>query len=222
MSQDSPAPVSWGTRLTWASLGAVVGAAVMWMVQSGEGTPEPAATGPSTAAESRPPAEAKSPVEPTAPAPDGGSTSTSSRGSTGDGSSTGDLVSTSTTGDDLSTDTDEFGTGDDAMPEIPLPRMPGTRFMRRFRRPSEEGDGWTINLALSVPASGYQVESFYRSAMKDAGLKVLGRGPGPGAISEGYRAVLKGKSRDAIVDVTIRQRPDKLRTVVRLTWRTQP
>ncbi|MEX1364024.1 MAG: hypothetical protein AB1Z98_12915, partial [Nannocystaceae bacterium] len=94
----------------------------------------------------------------------------------------------------------------------------GSRFMRRFRRPDEGGDGWRITLTLSIPAPGTQVEGFYRSALREQGMTVLGGGGEAGPMREGYRSTLKGRTPSAGAEVTINQRPNRLTTVVRIYW----
>lgn len=109
----------------------------------------------------------------------------------------------------------------DGLPEVPLPKMPGTRFMRRFREPNSEGPGWEIQLGLSVPAPGKQVAAFYRAALRDAGIKLSSnRGVGGERMSDGYSGTLRGAGRGQWAQVNITQRPNRVRTVVRVVWRT--
>ncbi len=139
----------------------------------------------------------------------------------------GGLGSSGTAGETVGEAEDSGGTtGDDgataALPTIPLPRMPGTRFMRQVRRPNDDDDGWLITQGLSVPAPGGQIEGFYRSALADQGLRVSGGGRGGKTVGEGYRGALKGRGKHASVELTIHQRPGKLRSIVRIYWRTRP
>lgn len=106
--------------------------------------------------------------------------------------------------------------------EIPLPLMPGARVMKRSQQPDEEHGGTLYTLALSVPAPGMQVESFYRSALADAKLVVTGGSREPSTIGSGRRSSLRGRGRDAIVHVNLQQRGGTLRTIVRILWRTLP
>ena len=106
--------------------------------------------------------------------------------------------------------------------EIPLPLMPGARVMKRSQQPDEAHGGTLYTLALSVPAPGMQVESFYRSALADAKLVVTGGSREPSTIGSGRRSSLRGRGRDAIVHVNLQQRGGTLRTIVRILWRTLP
>jgi hypothetical protein len=100
--------------------------------------------------------------------------------------------------------------------------MPGTRVMKRSQRPDEEQGGVIHTLALSVPAPGMQVEAFYRSALADAKLVVTGGGGEPSSMGSGHRSALRGRGREARVNVNMQQRAGTLRTVVRIIWRTLP
>jgi len=163
----------------------------------------------------------------------GGSTTGEASAGSGDGSSTGEgskgSSGESTTGAgagasaSASADAGEGAdtSAGDARPDVPLPWMPGSRFMRRARRPNDDGVGWLVTLGLSVPAPGTQVEAFYRSALKDEGMKVFGGGGAIGSMGEGHRATLRARGRHASAEVTIHQRPDTLRSVVRIYWRTR-
>lgn len=106
--------------------------------------------------------------------------------------------------------------------QIPLPMMPGTRVMKRSQRPDAEQGGVIHTLALSVPAPGMQVEAFYRSALGDAKLVVTGGGGEPSSMGSGHRSALRGRGREARVNVNMQQRAGTLRTVVRIIWRTLP
>lgn len=106
--------------------------------------------------------------------------------------------------------------------EIPLPLMPGARVMTRGQRPDEELGGTIYTLTVSVPAPGMQVESFYRRALADAKLSVSGGSAEPSTIGSGLRTSLRGRGRDASVHVNLQQRAGKLRTTVRIIWRTLP
>lgn len=106
--------------------------------------------------------------------------------------------------------------------EIPLPLMPGARVMKRGQRPDEELGGTIYTLTLSVPAPGMQVESFYRRALADEKLSVAGGSTTPSSIGSGLRTSLRGRGRDASVHVNLQQRAGKLRTTVRIIWRSLP
>ena len=106
--------------------------------------------------------------------------------------------------------------------EIPLPLMPGARIMSRSQRPDPEHGGTIYTLALSVPAPGVQVEPFYRAALADAKLAVSGGSTQPSTMGTGHRSSLRGRSRDARVNVNLRQPAGKLRTIVRIIWQTLP
>jgi len=156
-----------------------------------------------------------------------GSTTGGSNASTGSGDTVGSEHESSTgIGDSEDTGTrgidgdEASGTDGDALPLIPLPRMPGTRFMRRARRPDDDGEGSVVTLGLSVPAPGPVVESFYRSALEDQSMKVFGgKGAAP-ADGRGYRSTLRARGKHGSADVTISQRAGTLRSVVRIYWRT--
>lgn len=145
---------------------------------------------------------------------DGESTTTDDTTTT-DASTTGELALASTD----TTDTTDSTTGGQSLPQIPLPRLPGSRFMRRARRVDEQTGEPIITLGLSVPAPGAQVEAFYRRAMKDAGLKVFGGRYNSASSSDDYRSTLKGRSKYVSAELTIHQRSGKLRSVVRIYWR---
>ena len=106
--------------------------------------------------------------------------------------------------------------------EIPLSLMPGARIMSRSQRPDPEHGGTIYTLALSVPAPGVQVEPFYRAALGDAKLAVSGGSTQPSTMGTGHRSSLRGRSRDARVNVNLRQPAGKLRTIVRIIWQTLP
>ena len=100
-------------------------------------------------------------------------------------------------------------------PSLPLPRMPGTRRLRSTATPAEDGRGWVLVHALQVPAKPEQVETFYRKALADQGLRVAGsRTPAqPG------RVFLRGRGRRAHADVSIDGRGSRARTSVQVIWR---
>ena len=100
-------------------------------------------------------------------------------------------------------------------PGLPLPRMPGTRRLRSTATPAEDGRGWVLVHALQVPAKPEQVETFYRKALADQGLRVAaGRTPTqPGRVS------LRGRGRRAHADVSIDGRGSRARTSVQVIWR---
>lgn len=106
--------------------------------------------------------------------------------------------------------------------ELPLPLMPGARIMKRSQRPDAEHGGVIVTLALSVPAPGMQVESFYRAALTNAKLTVSGGSTQPSTMGTGHRSSLRGRSRNARVNVNLRQPAGKLRTIVRIIWQTLP
>lgn len=238
MSSEHGSVRLWRTRLTWAALGAGVTALLCWTVHPGaspSGTKvardfdrsrptaspgsnaevsverlDPAVTKagahvPATGAET----DSFDPSTGGAEAGMGGNTSTG-----GIGGGTGPLA-TSTGGT-------EAGTGGYALPRIPLPRMPGTRFMRQARSADEQTGGSLVVLGLSVPAPGSQVEAFYRRALKDAGMRVFGGSDAPSSMGQGHRTTLKGRGKEASAEITIHQRAGRLRSVVRIYWRIKP
>ncbi len=220
MSSDHAATSRWRTRITWAALGAGVTAMLMW----NHGASTPRAT---THHELGP--------DPRAPSTEHiASTSDQTRGTTSstaatsntttaggfDGATTTDATTTdATTNGELDLPTTDTTASGEPLPQIPLPRLPGSRFMRRARRVDEQTGEPIVTLGLSVPAPGAQVEAFYRRAMKDAGLKVFGGRYTSAGTSDDYRSTLKGRSKYASAEVTIHQRSGKLRSLVRVYWR---
>ena len=223
MSGEIEAALLWRTRFVWFLLGAGASAVLLW--NRGGPVEAPVTANAGTELGAAAPASGRTdlgsptPSHATPSTTGGASTSTGSDDTGGSGyeSSTGpgDLdASSSTDGVQIS------GTDGDALPSIPLPRMPGTRFMRRMRQPDDEGDGWLVTLGLSVPAPGPAVENFYRSALKDQSMKVFGgKGAAP-SDGRGFRSTLRARGKYASADVTINQRAGKLRSVVRIYWRT--
>lgn len=208
----------WRTRILWATLGAAVTAVLMW--------PQPPTSPPTEGGTPQlaSPADDASPSELTRtagvlaasePEPEVDAEPAPSEsepvGSSGEGSS---IEADSTAVDAAPTGDTEDG----AALEIPLPRMPGSKLMRDDRRPDDDGDGWRLLLTLSVPAPGPQVEAFYRSALHSERMSVWGGGEAGGSMSEGHDATLKGRGHDASAEVTVVQRPGKLRTIVRVYW----
>ncbi len=222
MSGDIEAALLWRTRLVWFLLGAGASALLLW---NRDGPVEaPATASAPTKAIAEAPAFERVDLEDGAPHPVEGSTTSGAGTSTGSDDTSGSESSTGTGALETTTggmiEGGASGTDGDALPTIPLPRMPGTRFMRRLRQPDDEGDGWLITLGLSVPAPGPAVESFYRSALKDQSMKVFGGKGAPPSDGRGYRSTLRARSKYASADVTINQRAGKLRSVVRIYWRT--
>lgn len=166
------------------------------------------------------PERAASPNDQTRGTPGSATATTDAATSDDRDATTADATTTTdtTTGEiDLPT-TDTTASGE-PLPQIPLPRLPGSRFMRRARRVDEQTGEPIITLGLSVPAPGPQVEAFYRRAMKDAGLKVFGGRYGSAGTSDDYRSTLKGRNKHASAEITIHQRSGKLRSLVRIYWR---
>ncbi|MEM7156860.1 MAG: hypothetical protein AAF799_28680 [Myxococcota bacterium] len=221
MSDASPArPSLWPTRLLWAGLGSVVTLLVM-RAMTEPGPAEESSPSPTAAAE--PNAAPVAGTEPLLAPPPPATTPAEGSGTTTSANATPEKGSDSTTGEpDLTSS--GTATSDEVdlsgLPEIPLPRMPGTRFMQRFREPTDDETGWIIRLTLSVPASGSQVETFYRTALRDEGLKVWGGGPAGASIADGYRGTLRGRAHHANAEVIIRQRAGRLSSVVRIIWTT--
>lgn len=239
----------WGTRIGWALGGAAVAVAAVWLGGGlGDGARDGAAHDDAAVGEVanvrdqpsdvREPNDARaastgtidaSGAEPIASTDGGaanhptGSTS-SDGGAEGDGGVEGiDGVAAAEPSDAPTDATDNDVAIDDldGLPDVPLPQMPGTRFMQRFRKPNDEGGGWEVSLTISVPAPGSQVESFYAAALRDAGVKVRVRtGEAAGAISDGYRGTLRGRGAGTWAQVNVHQRPNRVRTVVRIVWRT--
>jgi hypothetical protein len=222
--------VSWRTRLTWALVGA--GAALAIERIGHDPRKAPPADGAVVAVGE--PASAPMPapaVPPPAPTPMTASTleaSTTDAEASASGTDVADLEA-SASGTDVA-DLEASASGTEASPsapepapvpafEIPLPRMPGARIMKRGQQPSEEHGGVVHTLALSVPAPGAQVEAFYRSALADARLAVSGGSTQPTSLGSGHRSSLRGRGRDASVHVNIQQRAGTLRTTVRILWR---
>ncbi len=219
--------VSWRTRLTWALVGAGAALAIErgWpgahqapptdgpVVAVGEPASAPMPAGP--------PAPAMPPPEPAPPAASTLEASTSGTEAAGPEASTSGTeaagLEASTSGTEASP-TEPVPAPAPAF-EIPLPRMPGARIMKRGQQPSEEHGGVVHTLALSVPAPGAQVEAFYRSALADARLAVSGGSTQPTSLGSGHRSSLRGRGRDASVHVNIQQRAGTLRTTVRILWR---
>ena len=222
---DSPArPSLWPTRLLWAGLGSAATVLVMLAWPDRNSGETSGATAPSATAEHSGPAPQPDVGGPSSAGPEQGAGSTGSPSTAPTGDSSTGTPSDSTTGalDPTAGDTATAETDDlSGLPEIPLPRMPGTRFMRRFREPTEDGTGWIIRLTLSIPASGTQVETFYRTAARDQGLKVWGGGPAGASIADGYRGTLRGRAHHATAEIIIRQKPGRLGSVVRIIWTTR-
>lgn len=217
-TQAAPERSLWATRVLWAALGSGVTAVLM-----SQGSEEPQA---------RPgPVEVASVQagEVAATASDHGSSGGDDRPLDVPGvaaSSTGsELDPGSTTLDDptsTSTGAPEPAAAEaPPLAEIPLPRMPGARVMSRGQRKDDEHGDWVLRLALSIPAPGTQVESFYRSALAEAGLAVSGGSREPGSLGTGHRASLQGRSRHASVQINVQQRAGTLRSVVRIFWRVR-
>jgi len=218
----------WRMRVTWALVGAMVTLAIIAWRDRGSGTAEPSAVASVDAEQEAPPAItplaepsiptfATPPVEATPPAPpaingtdDTVERSPSEPPTANVGPAIDPLASAPTT------------TAPAAPFELPLPLMPGARIMKRSQRPDAEHGGVIVTLALSVPAPGMQVESFYRAALVDAKLAVSGGSTEPGTMGTGHHGSLRGRSRDARVNVNLRQPAGKLRTIVRIIWQTLP
>ncbi len=101
-------------------------------------------------------------------------------------------------------------------PALPLPRMPGTRRLRSTATPAEDGRGWVLVHALQVPAKPEQVETFYRKALADQGMRITG-GSTP---AQPGRVFLRGRDHRAHADITIAGRGSRVRTSVQVIWRT--
>ena len=226
MATTEHPPTPWSTRITWALVGASIAMFVMWLRGPGTVEPEPsprAQLQPGAAVGGDAPIERSVAAVPVAAFPSDAATdvgsSTSPSGTTehGQAEPTTGAATGSTTADpapDTATDAP-----DDALaPKIPLPTMPGTRTMRTGQRRDEQTGDWIVTHALWVPAPGQQVESFYRSALQDAKMKVSGQGR-PGSLGQGHRGTLRGRGRHANAQVTVQQRAGTLRTVVRIIWR---
>jgi hypothetical protein len=102
-------------------------------------------------------------------------------------------------------------------PKIPLSRLPGTRTLRTSERFDAEIPAWVLTHSLQVPAGAAQVESFYRKALEDAGLKVSAFVE-PVTDRWAVRVTVRGRGRRDKVQVSIRQPSGEMRTTARIIW----
>lgn len=228
------AATPWRTRVTWALVGAGVTLAIMSLRERGDDAAEASASSPSEANEVAPTVASRevdvaAPATVPAAAPTPAVTTAEPLPATDDPPLEVPPPSLPLPVEPAASTTTSPGPAPAlaASPagerfEIPLPLMPGARVMKRAQRPDEELGGTIYTLTLSVPAPGMQVESFYRSALADAKLSVSGGGGEPSSIGSGHRSSLRGRGRDASVHVNLHQRAGKLRTTVRIIWRTLP
>jgi hypothetical protein len=102
-------------------------------------------------------------------------------------------------------------------PKIPLSRLPGTRTLRTSQRFDAEIPAWVLTHSLQVPAGAAQVESFYRKALENAGLKVSAFVE-PVTDRWAVRVTVRGRGRRDKVQVSIRQPSGEMRTTARIIW----
>jgi hypothetical protein len=102
-------------------------------------------------------------------------------------------------------------------PAIRLSKLPGTRTLRTSARFDEELSAWVLTQSLRVPANAGQVESFYRKALEEEGLKVTAFVE-PVTDEWAVRVTVRGRGRADKVSISIRQPPDEMRTTARIIW----
>lgn len=201
----------WRTRLVWAGIGA--GAAVLAIRLAGPG----AAHGPGVPVASasaslwRPAADdgEHAAVSARDPAPQ-------QRTETEPGPAVPpEAKAVAATAEDAAAPPDQAAAPD--KPAYPLPRMPGSKNLRRTDRFDDALGRWVLTRASRVPAPVFAVEAFFAKALESEGMTVAHVSEPPAA--DGTRRVtLRGRSKRAKAQVAIRQRPGELITTARVIW----